>query len=123
MNQKNILTIALIVIFLIGAVLIINKSEKSFSNDGTSVKTETTTGNTPEPNSNTTSIANYNTADNCRTIIDGEVYDLTNWISQHPGGERAILGLCGTDGTSAFTRMHGNSAQAKATLANFKVSE
>ena len=41
-----------------------------------------------------------NTATKCWSAIDGKVYDLTNWISSHPGGAGAITSLCGTDGTS-----------------------
>lgn len=56
-------------------------------------------------------VATHADASSCWAAIDGNVYDLTNWISRHPGGQRAILGLCGTDGTSAFDRQHGGQAR------------
>ncbi len=49
-----------------------------------------------------------NTSASCWTLIDGFVYDLTRWISSHPGGAGAIRGLCGVDGTASFKAQHGN---------------
>lgn len=66
-------------------------------------------------------VATHNSASSCWTIIRGGVYDLTVWIGQHPGGERAILGLCGTDGTAAFDRQHGGSGRPEDTLTSFKI--
>jgi len=47
-----------------------------------------------------------NGASSCWSVIDGDVYDLTTWISSHPGGAAAIKSLCGLDGTSAFKAQH-----------------
>lgn len=66
-------------------------------------------------------VATRNTPENCWTTINGKVYDLTVWIAEHPGGERAILSLCGKDGTEAFMGQHGGSARAGDTLAEFQV--
>ncbi len=60
-------------------------------------------------------------ASSCWTVIGNNVYDLTNWISRHPGGRGAILGICGKDGTAAFQGQHGGSAQAKTTLETFRI--
>lgn len=54
------------------------------------------------------------------------VYDLTTWISDHPGGPERIKPLCGTDATKAFTNQHGeDGAQGtpEKRLATFKVGE
>lgn len=57
----------------------------------------------------------------CWVSINDRVYDLTRWIARHPGGSAAIVGLCGTDGTSAFQSAHeGQRAPARA-LARFIV--
>lgn len=66
-------------------------------------------------------VATHASAQSCWTVIAGSVYDLTTWIARHPGGSRAILSICGTDGTAAFTRQHGSSANAQATLASFRI--
>jgi len=55
----------------------------------------------------------------CWTVINGNVYDLTDWISSHPGGASRILGLCGIDGTSQFEGQHGGSASAEGTLEGY----
>jgi cytochrome b involved in lipid metabolism len=47
-----------------------------------------------------------NSASSCWSIINGNVYDLTKWISSHPGGRSAITGICGRDGTSSFNGRH-----------------
>ena len=61
-------------------------------------------------------VADNNSEESCWSIIDGSVYDLTDWISQHPGGSSRILGLCGGDGTSQFQGKHGGSPSPEATL-------
>jgi cytochrome b involved in lipid metabolism len=66
-------------------------------------------------------VAKHNSATSCWTAINGNVYDLTDWISQHPGGESAILTICGKDGSSAFDGQHGNDPRAQNELANFKI--
>jgi hypothetical protein len=58
-----------------------------------------------------TQVRANNTSRSCWTVIDGVVYDLTKWISNHPGGSGAILFLCGTDGTNAFKAQHENQAR------------
>ena len=66
-------------------------------------------------------VAIHNTAEGCWTTIDGNVYDLTTWVSRHPGGTDAILFLCGIDGTEAFHEMHGTSRTPLAVLALLKI--
>lgn len=54
-----------------------------------------------------TEVAKHNIKNDCWTIIDGKVYDLTSYVSRHPGGS-PILKACGVDGTALFqTRMNG----------------
>ena len=62
-----------------------------------------------------------NTARSCWTAIDGVVYDLTRWISNHPGGSGAILFLCGTDGTNAFSAQHQNQARPAIRLDTYRL--
>jgi hypothetical protein len=62
-----------------------------------------------------------NTARSCWTVIDGVVYDLTRWISNHPGGSGAILFLCGTDGTNAFSAQHQNQARPAIRLDTYRL--
>jgi len=59
------------------------------------------------------------TKSKCWTVIDKKVYDLTNWISAHPGREAPILFLCGKDGTNSFKAQHANESNPLARLASF----
>ena len=55
----------------------------------------------------------------CWSVINGDVYDLTKWISAHPGGSGAILSLCGTDGTQDFIAMHRGQGRPISVLGNY----
>ncbi|MCE9644294.1 cytochrome b5 domain-containing protein [Candidatus Parcubacteria bacterium] len=66
-------------------------------------------------------VATHAAKESCWSAIDGGVYDLTAWISQHPGGERNILKICGKDGSAAFNGQHGSQAQPNDVLAAFKI--
>ena len=61
-------------------------------------------------------ISENNTASKCWVAIDGMAYDLTAWITSHPGGQGAITGLCGKDGTAMFLSRHGGQANPDRTL-------
>ncbi len=46
-------------------------------------------------------IAKHSTGSSCWTAVGGYVYDLTSFVSSHPGGDD-ILKACGKDGTELF---------------------
>ena len=48
-------------------------------------------------------IATHNTVSDCWVSIEGNVYNLTSFIPIHPGGAAVIVGLCGTDATTALS--------------------
>jgi cytochrome b involved in lipid metabolism len=66
-------------------------------------------------------VALNDSEDSCWAVINGNVYDLTDWISSHPGGASRILGLCGKDGTSQFEGQHGGSGSAAGTLESYLI--
>lgn len=68
-----------------------------------------------------TDVQAANSASNCLTVVSGTVYDLTAWISKHPGGDKAILSICGMDGTSAFQNQHGGQMRPEQVLSGFEV--
>lgn len=111
-NKRVTLVIALILIVGIGFFLFKQKESS----------TELTT--LPETNGITLSeVAQHYTRETCWVAINGSVYDLTSWIPNHPGGEAAILGLCGKDGTNAFTKKHGEDTRPQTVLAGFKIGK
>lgn len=60
-----------------------------------------------------------NTRAKCWSAINGNVYDLTSWISAHPGGAAAITFLCGTDGTNAFKAQHDQQNRPAMSLSQY----
>lgn len=64
-------------------------------------------------------VAKHNSAKDCWSVVNGNVYDLTSYISSHPGGSGAIQSLCGKDGTQAFANQHGSAGRPNSTLAAF----
>lgn len=66
-------------------------------------------------------VATHNTKEDCWAAIKGEVYNLTAWIDEHPGGAREIISLCGQDGTAAFSNQHEGAIKVLNTLELFKI--
>ena len=66
-------------------------------------------------------VATHNNRTSCWAAVSGEVYDLTQWVGQHPGGDRAILSICGFDGTESFSAMHGSDPNAMKALEEFVI--
>lgn len=66
-------------------------------------------------------VQSHASAGDCWVAIDGGVYDLTAWVSQHPGGADKITNICGTDATQAFTGQHAGDAQPASMLSGFRI--
>ncbi len=66
-------------------------------------------------------VATHALQEDCWTTIRGAVYDLTTWVSRHPGGENPIVSLCGIDGTERFEKKHGDSKNAQAAIVLLKI--
>lgn len=47
-------------------------------------------------------VAKHNNDKDCWVAINGNVYDLTRYMSEHPGGENSILDVAGQDATYEF---------------------
>lgn len=62
-----------------------------------------------------------NSASKCWSVINGNVYNLTSWINQHPGGSAAILSLCGHDGSASFNGQHGGQQRPANELSGFQI--
>ena len=68
-------------------------------------------------------VARHNSADSCWAVVEGGVYDLTQWIDLHPGGRQRILDLCGTDTTGKFELQHSRNPRSNAQLERLKIGE
>lgn len=55
-------------------------------------------------------IAKHATPSDCYLIVNGDVYNVSSYINQHPGGVRNITSRCGTEASKAFSAIHSNFA-------------
>jgi len=53
-----------------------------------------------------TDVAKHNSEGDCWVIIDNEVFDVTKFLKDHPGGKKAILLFAGKDATEEFDMLH-----------------
>lgn len=67
-------------------------------------------------------VAAHHTPGDCWVIMEGNVYDVTTYLSSHPGGAAAIINYCGADLTTAFNQQ-GHSASARALFGQFFVGQ
>ncbi|MDO8593212.1 MAG: cytochrome b5-like heme/steroid binding domain-containing protein [bacterium] len=47
-------------------------------------------------------VAKHSLAGDCWLIVSGKVYDVTSYLSAHPGGAGTIVPYCGQEATQAF---------------------
>ena len=40
-------------------------------------------------------VGKHTTAESCWVVVGGKVYDVTKWLSSHPGGADILLGVAG----------------------------
>ena len=68
-------------------------------------------------------ISNHKTQNDCWVAINGNVYDVTKYLDQHPGGSDLILMVCGKDATRAYKTQGGrggeHSSRADSQLAEY----
>lgn len=68
-------------------------------------------------------LAKHSTKEDCWLQIDSNVYDVTNFVSKHPGKDAILFG-CGKDATAMFNKRSdgtSHSDRARVTLAQFKI--
>merc|ERR1719291_1597856 len=51
-------------------------------------------------------VAKHTTKTDCWVVLSGNVLNVTSFLSQHPGGELAILTFAGKDATAEFDMIH-----------------
>lgn len=66
-------------------------------------------------------VAKHNTRTDCWSVVDGKVYNLTPWISRHPGGSGVIVRMCGVDATTAYRGQHAAAPAPVSELAKLLV--
>ncbi|MCC6433981.1 MAG: cytochrome b5 domain-containing protein, partial [Acidimicrobiales bacterium] len=69
-------------------------------------------------------VAAHATSEDCWLAIGGNAYDVTAYLTDHPGGSRTITPFCGLEATEAFATEDGrgeHSEEAVALLADYLV--
>jgi cytochrome b involved in lipid metabolism len=61
-------------------------------------------------------VTKHSSADDCWTIVQGSVYDLTTFINRHPGGAREVVKICGKDGSDYFLEEHSGQKEPETWL-------
>ncbi|ORX94242.1 Flavocytochrome c [Basidiobolus meristosporus CBS 931.73] len=51
-------------------------------------------------------VAKHNTEKDCWVAVNGQVLDVTDFLSDHPGGKKSILLYAGRDATKEFNMLH-----------------
>ena len=137
-NKITSIIIGLVLVIVVGGIVVLQKNmtpviptnESVSSNpDSTTplnletpvTKPDTTSVVIPEGGITLAEVATHNSRKSCWSVINGNVYDLTSWIPNHPGGEEAILSLCGIDGSSGFNGQHGTAKKQLLILSGFMI--
>lgn len=51
-------------------------------------------------------VANHNKRNDLWIAVNGNVYDFTSFLPNHPGGVKALLNFAGRDGTTTYNQLH-----------------
>lgn len=132
-NRYISIVVGLLLVLGVGSIVYTTKKSPVLPVESAPVTTKTvSTATTPasvQPATQTSQsggitlaqIATHNSRTSCWSAVNGGVYDLTSWIPNHPGGEGAILSLCGIDGSDRYNGQHGDSSKTARILTGFKI--
>ncbi|XP_047546119.1 cytochrome b5-like [Vanessa atalanta] len=67
-------------------------------------------------------ILSRNTKQDAVFVIDNEVYDVTPFLDDHPGGHEVLLNVAGKDASEDFDDV-GHSSDAKDMMKKYKIGE
>lgn len=111
--KKPILAL-LVVIAAIGISMLITSINSSttitpIQNESTNVsQNNQDTNKTQNSGITLQELEKHNNKADCWVLYKGKVYDISSWITKHPGGVGAISPYCGNTGfESAFVAQHG----------------
>lgn len=123
--MKNLTLSAIIIfLFIISAIFAANLITKPTINISTNsaitnnnqpsanqIQNPSTTTTTPNPNTFTLDqVRMHSTKNDCYLVVKNNVYDVSSYISSHPGGKQNITTRCGTEVTGIFAQIHSNKA-------------
>ncbi|MFA6466584.1 MAG: cytochrome b5-like heme/steroid binding domain-containing protein [Patescibacteria group bacterium] len=97
-----------------------NSNKNSVNNNQNTTSPEPTTPIPVTYTLTTALVAQHNSSADCWATVGSNVYNVTSYISSHPGGSSNITKYCGADIAAAFTAQ-GHSANASNILASYKI--
>ncbi len=104
---------------LAATLLLVGVGCSSTSNNSNSTTDTTPVGAAANTSYTLAEVQTQAAAGKCWTVVNGGVYDLTNFTTKHPGGSAAIKSLCGINGTAKFQAMHGGQPKPENTLKSY----
>lgn len=84
-----------------------------------------TTAATADASRSLAEVGRHREADDCWMAINGEVYDLSRYLPEHPSDPEVILAWCGREASQAYqTKGRGrpHSARADRLLAEYRIA-
>lgn len=120
--KKAYIAVALVVLVgVIAAVLLLTNKEDATTTNTQSVNTTNTTSGNNDTVYALADVKSHSTQNDCWSVIDGKVYNLTSYVPRHPGGIDEIVKACGNDGTSLFESQPKHGASAKNQLESLQI--
>jgi len=116
--------VALVILAIILVVFLGGKKVDSTSEETPSSQATQTTSSETEKAISLDELSTHSTDDNCWIAIGEGAYDVTGFVTKHPGGDKILSG-CGKDATEIFNARPGtglpHSETAKNMLSQFKI--
>ncbi len=129
MKKGLLLVIVAVAMIIAGGVFVFSRQANApDSQSAKKTQTETDTAAENLPTLTADEVTRHNTKEDCWTIINNSVYNLTEFIARHPGGDE-ILKACGTNATNLFNglaeggRDGGHSTVAQGQLTELKLGD
>lgn len=131
MNNKALLGVAISILLVTGGYQLASHTKPSLETQSPSVRGENTAVSPPvntgaEKSYTINEIANHSTPSDCWIVIEGKVYNVTDYIRMNPGGAVIVKG-CGKDATNLVNNRPGGEEprpqRARDLLPNFYIGE
>lgn len=139
--KKVVISVAILASLILGGSILLNSLDGSKTGTTDNSTTSEKSGNSSKSTNTQSSIssqdnaatatsfsaadvATHDNTNDCWIIVAGNVYNVTDFASSHPGGTEKILTNCGKDATTAFETQGGegsHSDDARKELASHKI--
>ena len=133
-SKKKVLTwlivvFSLVIVGFVGLVYWNNSKDRaatSTNTTGPSTQGSSVQGQSSSKSYSTTEVAKHDSSKDCWLIISNNVYDVSSFLSEHPGGSSMIVKYCGKEATKAFETQDrgfrgGHSSSAKQMLGDYLI--